>query len=127
MPYSALPEFSFTVETSELLIEPLTLTSLRKFDMVAVLPLCALVWLMSVLFTLPLLVVSPSKKLTGMTTLPALFTSKSVMLIVCALATPLRLIVMSLPAVLVPDTVPTPDVTDAELRVTGAAKETTTW
>src|SRR2546425_356394 len=45
---------------SELLIKPLTVTSVRKLPEFATVPLCALVWLMSELLTARLALVSPS-------------------------------------------------------------------
>src|SRR2546428_8838555 len=56
---SAVPDLDFTVEMSELLIRPLTVTSVRKLLDVATVPLWALVWLMSDELTDPLPVVSP--------------------------------------------------------------------
>ena len=52
----------FTVEISELLIKPLTVTSVLKLLELVVVPLCAFVWLMSELLTEPLAVVSPINK-----------------------------------------------------------------
>jgi hypothetical protein len=62
---SAVPDFDFTIETSEALIEPLTVTSVRKFDPVTGCPDCSLVWLTSVAFTVPFPQVSPSRKPIG--------------------------------------------------------------
>src|SRR5437870_12494571 len=65
----AVPDLDFTVEISELLIKPLTVTSVRKLLELATVPLCALVWLMSELLTDLLAVVSPKSTLIGTTTL----------------------------------------------------------
>src|SRR2546428_4746568 len=59
---SAVPDLDLTVEMSELLIRPLTVTSVRKLLDVATVPLCAFVWLMSDELTEPLAVVSPRGK-----------------------------------------------------------------
>src|SRR5437867_1758034 len=82
-----------TVETSVLLIEPFTLTSVRKLLAETGLPLCFLVWLTSVLLTALFAVVSPRSAAIGTTTLPVRapsFTPAKVMAIVCALDTPVR-------------------------------------
>jgi hypothetical protein len=43
----AVPDLDLIVEISELLIKPSTVTSVRKLEELAVVALCALVWLMS--------------------------------------------------------------------------------
>src|SRR5436309_12656199 len=58
----AVPDLDFAVEISELLIKPLTVTSVRKLLGLATVPLCAFVWLMSDELTEPLPVVSPINK-----------------------------------------------------------------
>src|SRR5207247_11479056 len=66
----AVPDLDFTVEISELLIKPLTVTSVRKLLELATVPLCAFVWLISELLTALLEVVSPRSTLIGTATLP---------------------------------------------------------
>src|SRR3989442_13939439 len=56
---SAVPDLDFTVEISELLIKPFTVTSVRKVEAVGTVPLWALVWLITEMLTKPMAVVSP--------------------------------------------------------------------
>ena len=67
---NAVPDLDFTVETSELLISPLIVTSVRKVEAVGTVPLCALVWLTSELLTDLFAVVSPSRTPIGTDTVP---------------------------------------------------------
>ncbi len=66
-----------TVEMSELLIKPLTVTSVRKLLEFATVPLCALVWLMSDELTDRLAVVSPRSTAMGAVTTLLLFPTES--------------------------------------------------
>src|SRR5438128_2460291 len=127
--YKPVPDLDWTVEMSVLLISPLTVTSVRKLELVTGLPDCACVCEMSVEFTRRLAEVSPRSTPIGMTTLPLLpltVTPNKVIEIVCALATPVRLTDTWLPLVLVLETDPVPEVTLAELIVTAAGNVTTT-
>src|SRR5438132_13607072 len=90
---NAVPDLDFTSEISELLIKPLTVTSVRKVEAVGTVPLWALVWLMSELLTEPLAVVSPRRKLALTVVLARTCEFVSVTLLkltvtVCALVTP---------------------------------------
>src|SRR5437773_10419568 len=84
----AVPDLDLTVEMSELLIKPLTVTSVRKVEAVGIVPLWALVWLMSELLTARLAVVSPSNTPICTKKLPAFVLSA--IGIVCALGTPVQ-------------------------------------
>ena len=79
----------FTVEMSELLIRPFTVTSVRKLLELATVPLCALVWLMSELLTDPLAVVSPSSTLMDPERILLKFPAESGMLLELSLKTSL--------------------------------------
>src|SRR5438552_3168792 len=82
---------------SELLIKPFTVTSVRKVEAVGIVPLCALVWLMSDELTEPLAVVSPRSTPIVPETLPTkgehpvgTFTPVKVTVRYWALGTPVR-------------------------------------
>ena len=62
---SAVSDLDFTKETSALLMKPLALTSLRKFDAVNAFPDCDFVCLMSEELTEPFAFVSPRSALRG--------------------------------------------------------------
>ena len=90
-----MPDLDFTVEMSELLIKPLTVTSVRKLPMLATVPLCALVWLMSELLTEPFAVVSPRSTAMGAVRMLLLFPTESdtfvkLTVITWAFVTPVR-------------------------------------
>src|SRR2546422_10304787 len=78
---SAVPDLDFTVEISELLIKPLTVTSVRKVEAVGIVPLCALVSLMSDELTEPLAVVSPRSTPIDAATMLLLFPAVSATLV----------------------------------------------
>src|SRR2546422_4192256 len=82
---SAVPDLDFTVEISELLIRPLTVTSVRKVEAVGIVPLCALVWLMSDELTEPLAVVSPRRTAIGTLTSPAFVPSLTPKIVIVSL------------------------------------------
>src|ERR1700737_1816297 len=84
---SAVPTLDLTSATSTELITPFAFTSSRKFELETGWPTCDLVRLTSEAFTVRLAFVSPIRMLIGITTLVEPFTSKSVTLIVWALAT----------------------------------------
>lgn len=92
-----MPDLDLTVETSELLIKPLTVTSVRKFVAFVAVPLRALVWLTSEALTEPLLFVSPSSTPIIAGTLPEApvesCTLAKVTVVDWALVTPVRLTV----------------------------------
>src|SRR5438132_892443 len=82
---NAVPDLDFTVEISELLIKPLTVTSVRKVEPFGTVPLCALVWLMSELLTEPLAVVSPRRTAIGTLTSPAFAPSLTPKIVIVSL------------------------------------------
>ena len=127
---SAVPDLDFTNPISPLLRLPSMVTSERKFVLPTTCPDRDFVCAMSPEFTLRSAVVSPARTPIGTTTLPVLIPSLTptrVIPIVCALDTPVRFTKTLLPLVLVLLTVPVPDVTVAEVNVTGAANVRTIW
>ena len=128
---SAVPDLNFTLETSEALIDPLTVTSVRKFELSTGSPDFNFVKLTSEALTDPFPVVSPTS--TPIVTLrsPVLVPSlapSNVTVILCALVTPVRLtvtVVVPLPLLLLTD--PVPAVTAASVKVTALGKVKTIW
>ena len=133
------PKFDLTRETSELVIEPFTLTSSRKLDASAVCPTSCLVRLTSAESTEPEPsgIVSPIRTPIWTVTLYRLvlmpsFTSNNLMVIVCTSLTLVRFTVTCVLSELIiggpaslPDP-PAPGVTVAPLNVTKAVGKVNT-
>ena len=65
-----MPDLPLTVLMSEMLMTPLTVTSVRKVVALGTVPLWAFVWLISEMLTTAFSVVSPSSTPIGMETVP---------------------------------------------------------
>ena len=126
-----MPDFNFTVETSVLLIELDTITSLRKLVASTACPDRNFVWLTSDELTEPLAVVSPRSTPIGTLISPMLvpsLTPLSVTVMRCALVTPVRsTVIVVVPLPVLPLTDPAPTVTAALVKVTELGKVNTIW
>ena len=124
------PDCDRTLIVSPMLIIPSTFTSQRKLVASVTSPERLRVWIVSPTLTNPLPSVSPTSTPISAPTSPVLvpsFTPSNVIVILCAVITPVRLTVtIVVPLPLLPLTVPTP-VTVALLKVTELAKVKTTW